>query len=365
MKISVPTLLIDKKLVLKNISKMVEKAERNKVLLRPHFKTHQSAEIGKWFKELGVKAISVSSVRMAKCFAESGWDDITIAFPVNILEIEEINKLAKQVKLNLLVETKESIQFLQKNIETSIDLWIKIDTGYHRTGIKWDKQKQIFEIAKEISNSSQLNLMGILTHAGHSYKSRTNTQILEIHKETISRMLSLKSKLVENNLGDAKISVGDTPTASIAKDFSDVDEIRPGNFVFYDLKQLQISSCTEDEIAIRFACPVVAKNEERLELVIDGGAIHFSKDFIINEEGKQIFGYLTKMNEGKWGTMITDSYVSSLNQEHGIVKASEEYFNKITVGDTVLILPVHACLAANVMGKGKLTSGEEIKLNCR
>ena len=71
------------------------------------------------------------------------------------------------------------------------------------------------------------------------------------------------------------------------------------------------------------------------------------------------------MNEEKWGTMVTDSYISSLSQEHGIMKVSEEYFNKIAVGDTVLIVPVHACLAANIMRKGKLTSGEEININCR
>ena len=78
MEVSQPTLFVDKEKVLKNIEKMTEKAKESKVLFRPHFKTHHSADIGEWFKQFGVEAISVSSVDMAEYFAESGWKDISI-----------------------------------------------------------------------------------------------------------------------------------------------------------------------------------------------------------------------------------------------------------------------------------------------
>ena len=365
MKIKQPTLLVDKNIVLSNIKKMVEKANRNSVILRPHFKTHQSAEVGEWFNDFGVDCITVSSVRMAQCFADAGWRDITIAFPVNILEIEEINSLAKKIKLNLLVNTIDTVRFLQQNIKTQTDIWIKVDTGYHRTGIPWDNSNEIIELAQEIGDSSNLSFAGTLVHAGHSYKSRSNSEILEVHRETLEKVTGLKKQLLENGIDRVNISVGDTPTASIAEDFEGVDELRPGNFVFYDLKQLQINSCSEEEIAVRFACPVVAKSKERLEFVIDGGAIHFSKDFIEDEEGKKIFGYLTEEINGKWSTRIKGAYVSSLSQEHGIIKVERDLFDEISIGDIILILPVHACLAVNIMGKFRLTTGEEFDALCR
>ena len=101
MKITEPTLILDKKRCLANIEKMANKAKRNNINFRPHFKTHQSAEIGSWFRNFDVTSITVSSVRMAKYFAANGWNDITIAFPVNILEIGQINELALKISLNI------------------------------------------------------------------------------------------------------------------------------------------------------------------------------------------------------------------------------------------------------------------------
>ncbi|KPK99745.1 MAG: hypothetical protein AMJ91_06575, partial [candidate division Zixibacteria bacterium SM23_73_3] len=64
-----PTLLLDKKRVMKNIEKMARKAKAAGVRFRSHFKTHQSGEIGNWFRDVGVEAITVSSLDMAQYFA--------------------------------------------------------------------------------------------------------------------------------------------------------------------------------------------------------------------------------------------------------------------------------------------------------
>ena len=76
-----PTLLIDKAKCKANIKRMALKARQNDIEFRPHLKTHQSLEIGDWFRQEGVTKITVSSVAMAKYFAQDGWKDITIAFP--------------------------------------------------------------------------------------------------------------------------------------------------------------------------------------------------------------------------------------------------------------------------------------------
>lgn len=365
MKIITPILLVNKNQVYRNISKMIEKAKKNHVRFRPHFKTHQSAVIGEWFKEFGVSSITVSSVKMAECFANAGWDDITIAFPVNILEIEKINNLAKKIDLNLLVESENVIRFLENELESEVKVWINIDVGYHRDGIKWDKWDKITRLARLIEDSKILVLKGILTHAGHSYKSRTKVEIVQVHIDSISKMETIQMYLTEKGFFNIEISVGDTPTVSIVDEFSSVDEIRPGNFVFYDLKQVQISSCSENEIAIRFACPIVAKYEDRNEVLIDGGAIHFSKDYILDDNQRKIYGYITKEIDGKWESKIEDSYVTSISQEHGTIKLNVEYFNEVNIGDVLLIIPVHACLATNLMGKLYLTTGQEIEAKCR
>jgi len=111
-----PTLVVNKERAHNNIKKMADKARKSGVRFKPHFKTHQSAAISDWFKEFDVNSITVSSVDMAGYFAEHGWKDITIAFPVNFLQIRKINKLAHEISLNLLAESGEAVSFLRRNV---------------------------------------------------------------------------------------------------------------------------------------------------------------------------------------------------------------------------------------------------------
>ena len=101
-KITRPTLLLDVKKCKSNIHRMATKARENNLMFRPHFKTHQSAEISEWIRNEGVTGCTVSSMKMAEYFGNHGWDDVLIAFPVNILESQKMNELGKQEKLQLL-----------------------------------------------------------------------------------------------------------------------------------------------------------------------------------------------------------------------------------------------------------------------
>src|SRR5690606_15145605 len=64
--IAVPTLLLDETRARRNIERMAAAARFGEVRFRPHFKTHQAAGVGVWFRQAGVRAITVSSVAMAR-----------------------------------------------------------------------------------------------------------------------------------------------------------------------------------------------------------------------------------------------------------------------------------------------------------
>ena len=161
-------------------------------------------------------------------------------------------------------------------------------------------------------------------------------------------MLALKERY-QSRFPELMISLGDTPSCSVAEDFAGIDEIRPGNFVFYDLTQARIGSNTTDQIAVAMACPVVARHPERNELVIYGGGVHFSKDRMEGEAEGTIFGRAVRPAAGGWGELIPDLYLRSLSQEHGIVKGPASEIERYQVGDLLLVLPVHSCMAANAM----------------
>ncbi len=90
----------------RNIARMAAKAAASGVRFRPHFKTHNSPEVGSWFGEPATTPITVSSVAYARLFADAGWRDITIAFPLNIRALAEVGSLAAEVRLGVLLDNE-------------------------------------------------------------------------------------------------------------------------------------------------------------------------------------------------------------------------------------------------------------------
>lgn len=349
MKITRPTLLIDPEKSIKNLEMMAQKAKRHGLIFRPHFKTHQSRKVAQWFRQMGINKITVSSVAMAQYFAADGWQDITIAFPLNINEINEINTLAGRINLHLTILNHESIENLNHKLQHSVGIFLKTDTGAKRTGIPHDQPRQILKLKKHIDQAPKLQFEGLLTHAGHTYHARSREEILRIHAKTRERLVQLRNQLQDKG-EHILISVGDTPSCSLAGEFEEIDEIRPGNFIFYDLQQYKLDVCTIDDIAIVLACPVVAKHKERGRIIVYGGAVHLSKDTFI-EAGNPVYGYGMIINDKGWIVPEDKIIVSGLSQEHGILNVTPHMMKRISIGDFIGILPAHSCLTANLMGE--------------
>lgn len=357
MQIKTPTLLLDKDRCIQNIQLMLDKAEENQIELRPHFKTHQSQEIGRWFRDLGVKKIAVSSLRMAAYFVADGWEDITVAFPANILEIDLINSLASQIKLNLLIQSKETLLFLEANLTAPICGFIKIDLGTQRTGIEGDNFELLDDLIHIIEGSRQLVFSGFLGHAGHSYSARGLEEIKAVHEEAMSKM-ALVYHYYKNTHPNISFSIGDTPTCSRMSIFDFVTELRPGNFVFYDLMQEQIGACSLNQIAVALACPIVALHPERNEIIIYGGGIHFSKEVYTHSYYGTCYGLVVSDNKNSWSTPIPGVYVARLSQEHGVISCSDAFMKTCSIGQVLKILPVHSCMTANLLQQMFTTEGE-------
>jgi D-serine deaminase-like pyridoxal phosphate-dependent protein len=359
-----PTLLLDEKRARRNIVSMARKADLARVRFRPHFKTHQSLDVGGWFRECGVDAITVSSVTMASAFANDGWTDITIAFPVNIKEIEVIDALAGRVDLGLLVDSESTVARLAASLQNPVRVWLKVDVGYGRAGVRWDRPEEIRSLSRMVARAKQLAFTGLLTHSGHSYHAQTREEILRIHTESIGRMAAAKAALDGALFEPCLVSIGDTPSCSVAEDFCGVDEIRPGNFVFYDLMQLASSACEAEHLAVVVACPVVGKYPDRRQIVIYGGAVHLAKDTACDARGRSIFGCLAERKRNAWSPRPDDAPVVALSQEHGVVELASDLLAAVHIGDIVHVLPAHSCLTCGLHTEYRLIDGGMVRRIC-
>lgn len=342
-----PALLISERISRQNIRRMTEKVRAHGLFFRPHFKTHQSLCTAQWFREEGITAITVSSVKMAKMFAAAGWNDITIAFPLNVHEIETINVLAESISLNLLLDMSDQAVNFAAQLKKKVGFFIKIDTGFGRAGIKADSFSQIDGVLSA-AHSSLLTFKGFLTHAGETYHAGNTEEILAIHQQTSALLAGLKEKYALRFPGIIA-SAGDTPSASLARDFAGLDELRPGNFVYYDLMQLRLGSCRFEDIAAAVVCPVISVYPERNEALLQCGAVHLSKEYLQNPDGTQNFGMVVPFKDGKWMPAEGNDYLSRLSQEHGIFTTQSQWAKQLKPGDLVAVIPVHSCLTVDLL----------------
>jgi len=350
-----PELLIDQKKCLKNIERMARRAEQHALSFRPHCKTHQSAEISQWFRDFGVNSITVSSFGMAHYFALAGWEDILVAFPFQPGESDPLQQLSEKCSISILVDSPAAIPFLNQ-LKHPVSFYIDVDTGYGRTGVRAENPELIEQILVKAGGNPQLRFKGFYCHAGHSYKVGTVREKEALHLKALNDLESLKKQFSQK---DPVILYGDTPNCSTQNSFRGIDEITPGNFVFYDLMQEALGSCSIEDIAVALECPVAGKYHHRRQIMIHGGAVHFAKESL-NKDGARVYGRLVQQNDSGWTQTEKNTWLTSISQEHGVLENDGELFHRVSIGDPLLFLPVHSCLTANLAREYRTLDGHRI-----
>ena len=362
-KITVPTLLLNAQKCRANIERLVQRAAQHNVQLAPHFKTHQSAQVSRWAQEVGIKAITVTSLKMATYFARHGWQDITIAFPLNVRVLPAIVELAKQIHLTVFINSEATAQHVAGALsgqEVDLHFYVEIDTGYHRSGVPYENTAAIVRILTTARPISRLHFVGFYTHAGHTYDTASVEEVKQIHQESLTSLGKLK-KTFRADYPDVQLSLGDTPACSVAEDFTGISVIRPGNFMYYDLKQHSVGSSAIDDIAICLACPVVSVYPERNEAIVHGGWVHLGKDSLSDEDGPY-FGQVVRLNADGWSWPVVGAKVRKVSQEHGVVSLTSAMITEVQVGDLLGVLPIHACATADAMRHLVTLNGERVEM---
>jgi len=248
---------------------------------------------------------------------------------------------------------------LNDALDLPCPVWLKVDVGYGRAGVKWRDEQGVLELVRQLEHCERLDFVGLLSHSGHTYACRGREEVNRVFDEGRERMIALKAMLAEHGI-IATVSLGDTPSASLAENFEGVDEMRPGNFVFYDLDQSRVGSCETDDIAAAVACPVIGRYEDEAKLLVYGGSVHLSKDSVTIDDQRHFGQLALPTNDGWRPIALSESHVFGCCQEVSQIKLTPALFEQIELGQTVYILPAHACLAADIYPHYFTTDGKRI-----
>lgn len=361
-----PCLILDVERVRNNAERVSKIARRNDVRLRPHIKTHKCVEVTKIATAKHSGAVTTSTLAEVWTFAKHGFNDFTYAVPIESGKFAEAIEIVKSgVKLNLITDDLETMLELNEaagNANVILNIFVKIDCGYHRVGVAPHTPEAV-EIPQFISDSSNLDFAGILTHAGHSYHAHSVQEIAEIAGQERDMMVAHAEKLCGLGIEVPCVSIGSTPTINHVDHLQGIDEVRPGNYIFFDAFQATLGSCGFEDCALTVLTAVTHRSFEQRKIIVDAGAIALSKDRGAVEFDKNCgYGRVLDLDGNELGLRI-----DTLSQEHGsfFVK-DDETFNRLKVGSRVRILANHSCLAAaqhdafNILDNGKIVAKWEI-----
>ena len=342
--IQTPAALLDREKLTRNCARMREHVHALGSRLRPHMKTLKSVDAAKIALDPLHGGIAVSTLNEARYFGERGFSDVCCAICLPPEKFDAAVRLTESgARLNFFVDDPK-VALAAADHGGTFEIWIEIDSGEHRTGIKPD-DPALLEIASTIQAGHHTTLMGVATHAGHSYACRTIADIRAVAEQERVAVVDAASRLRNAGFSVPNVSVGSTPTAIHAVSAAGITEFRAGVYMAGDLVQSTLGSLKFDDIAFSVLATVISTRRDRRQIVLDAGGLALSKDrgtkemthdygygLITNLSAKCVFGELT---------------ISEVHQEHGEVhNVPQSVFDQLHVGSKVRILPNHVCMTA-------------------
>ena len=333
-RISTPVVLIDLAKMTANIDGMARLARSIGTDLRPHAKSHKSAEVATLQINAGAVGVCCSTVGEASALFSAGIEDMTLAYPVvGPGKLERLGHLAQHAqRLRLVADSMDVVRGYTRVADAAgrpMEVLIEIDTGMHRSGAS---AETALEIAEFITSEPRLRFQGILTHAGHAHDAADQPGISLVAREEVARMAEVRALLEEHEIPVKIVSAGSSITAPYFRAGDGITEIRPGTYVYNDMRTLENFACTIDEIAVSVLTTVVSVSDERV--VIDAG----NKTLTMTKTSIHGYGYLPAFPDAKF---------ERLSEEHGVILLRDAR-SRLAVGDRIEVLPIHVCVCVDL-----------------
>ena len=359
--LSTPCALVDLDRLERNAASMSQQARRLGVRLRPHVKTHKCVEAARIQTAGEHGGITVSTLAEARAFADAGFADITWAVPVALDRLDDCTDLARRTdRFRVLVDHPRAVVELEAFAAAEglrFEVLLEVDCGHHRSGVDPGDPAAV-QLAAAIHSSPHLELAGILTHAGQSYRCGSRADAAGVARHERDIMVAFAGRLRAAGIAVTEVSVGSTPTVTAAEDLTGITEVRPGNYLFFDAFQAAVGSCRLDDVAFSVLATVIGVYPGRRELVVNAGALALSKDpGPVHVDPGCGFGVVVAPADQ---LPIPGLRVVSISQEHGVLRSDRPLASSWELGNRVRILPNHSCLAAACFDRFHVVRGSEV-----
>ena len=328
-RLDTPAILVDLDIVDSNIARMAAFARRTGLALRPHIKTHKSLAMARRQLEAGAAGVCCATASEAEVLIMGGVRDVLLAYPlVGAAKFARIAPLFDRGELTLVTDSKSvtaDYRQLAQNIGRPISVVVEVDSGMNRVGID---PRSVVEVAEDVTRGNDLTFRGIMTHAGHSHDATDQLGIEAVARQEAAVMGAAREELEAAGFDVPMVSAGSTITAPYLKSADGITEIRPGTYIYNDLRTLGTYACTADSLAASALASVVSLEGDRV--TVDAG----SKTLTMSRDGGFGFGHLRDQPASRF---------TRLSEEHGVLDLPGAQA-RLAVGDRVEVMPIHVCV---------------------
>jgi 3-hydroxy-D-aspartate aldolase len=236
-RLQTPALLIDLDVLERNIARMADHARAKGIALRPHAKTHKSAEIARRQIAAGALGVCAAKLGEAEALADAGVGSLLITSPV-VTEAGMARLVSLNIRVSALMATCDNpgialrLSAAAQASGKSLKLLVDIDPGLGRTGVVLGENA--LTLAELVANSPGLEFAGLQCYAGQ-------LQHLESPNERRDRSLSVlrelgefRDRLARRGIAPGIVSGGGTGTFDIDPDAHVLTELQVGSYVFMD-----------------------------------------------------------------------------------------------------------------------------------
>lgn len=231
-----PSLVVYPDRIEENIRRMILIVGGDASRLRPHMKTHKMPEVIKMQIKHGITKFKCATIAEAEMTAGAGADEVLLAYPPvgpNIARFIALMRKFPQTKFAAVCDSQEAARAISQaavQAGVTVEIYIDIDCGMHRTGIAPDDGA--VKLYQLLTTLPSVKVGGIHAYDGHIHDHDVNARAQAV-EQAFGQVEAFRDKLIALGLPVPNFIASGTPTFAIHARRGKY-ECSPGTCVLWD-----------------------------------------------------------------------------------------------------------------------------------
>lgn len=311
-------------------------------------KTAKIAHVIRRLVEHGVRQFKCATTLELLTACDAGANDVLIAYPCVGARASRVRQIALtylKVKIAALVENTQQIEAW---VGGNVGLFIDVNAGMNRTGVREESVEAIVDIAKTIEKRG-LKFRGLHYYDGHHRDPDLRKRMAEAHRG-FDNLMAITGKLSDAGIDTEEIITSGTPSFPAAIEYAPfrsdkfIHRVSPGTVVYNDVTSL---SQLPEEFGYRPAALVIATVVSKpTDVIVTCDAGHKTVSADSGDPTCAVMGH----------SELTPVHPSEEHLPMQVAAGSRAP----EIGEQLYLLPKHICPTVNNFDHALLVKGQEI-----